>query len=509
MTATLTTAFTSRDFSLPIHTPFSFLPSRLAWSAFGGPDSADLVCQAPPPARIFEAADLLRCAVMITDPLGRSVWWGFVNDIIMDLDGFQVRLSLDSLFNKVSVVYRFMAPDNLLGAELATSAASNSASQLEYGIKEKTLFKSDIDDDFAEALRDTFLAGHAWPSSALNNQPAMDPPALRLGCLGWFHTLDWQRYSCSDGFLANYEPGPGFVSVGHAWSHRMLAQSFQTVGAWNLLHIDLMLRNIGSNTRSTWGRIYQANLSGVPTTYLDATASVAASTIPSDHYAWTRYTFSSPVALSAGANYALALDPGAQDAAKYLQAKSNDNLPYPDSYAWHFQNPNWFAFSPDTDIVFRLIGVTDTGEQIQAIVADCGQFFPRVAVPETSLLTCPFRPGNWSGLAELRHLMNLGTANHRLLLANVTPERHLVFSEQPDPDSPDVSMDHHGSFRNAQNIRIPPYLPPVGRWVRLSATNRISLPWDKHRLPAAFIAGAEFRPLSPGAADGFTTISTL
>ena len=90
--------------------------------------------------------------------------------------------------------------------------------------------------------------------------------------------------------------------------------------------------------------------------------------------------------------------------------------------------------------------------------------------------------------------MNLGTANHRLILASVTPDRHLIFTEQPDPHTPAVYLDRHARFINFEGVPLKSYLPPVGSWSRVAATNRINLPWDRHRIPPCFIMCAEYIP---------------
>jgi hypothetical protein len=55
-------------------------------------------------------------------------------------------------------------------------------------------------------------------------------------------------------------------------------------------------------------------------------------------------------------------------------------------------------------------------------------------------------------------------------------------------------MDNYNRFFNRQGVLLPPWHPPVGRFARFSGTNRINHPWDKQRLPACFVAGAEYWP---------------
>ena len=90
--------------------------------------------------------------------------------------------------------------------------------------------------------------------------------------------------------------------------------------------------------------------------------------------------------------------------------------------------------------------------------------------------------------------MQLGTDQLRPILASVSPERHLLFYEQPDPQEADVYLNREGMFQTCHNVPLPFYQPPIGRFAYWVGSNRIGLPWDRHRLPACFVARAEFWP---------------
>ncbi len=55
-------------------------------------------------------------------------------------------------------------------------------------------------------------------------------------------------------------------------------------------------------------------------------------------------------------------------------------------------------------------------------------------------------------------------------------------------------MDQFSQFYTREGVPLTPWRPPVGRYARFSGASRINLPWDKNRLPACFIAGAEYWP---------------
>jgi len=88
--------------------------------------------------------------------------------------------------------------------------------------------------------------------------------------------------------------------------------------------------------------------------------------------------------------------------------------------------------------------------------------------------------------------MHLGTADQRRVLAWVTPERHLHFYPQPDPQDADLYLDREGHFFTKQGVPLRPWRPPVGRFARLMGSNRINLPWDRYRLPTCFVERAAY-----------------
>jgi hypothetical protein len=154
----------------------------------------------------------------------------------------------------------------------------------------------------------------------------------------------------------------------------------------------------------------------------------------------------------------------------------------------------WLAYTPgdQPDALFRFVCVADTGDQLAAIAAVGGQFFPRITTQATGILTSPYRAGNLNCLQEMEKLMRLGTADRRLVLASVSPERHLRFYPQPDPQAADIYLDREGRFYTKEGVSLKPLCPPVGRFARLMGSARINLPWDRYRLPACFVARAEY-----------------
>jgi hypothetical protein len=269
--------FQRRDFSGPFLPSVSLSPDRLSWSAFGGPDQAFISAQGQLD-NLLELTSTLRFPVQIHDHQNTPVWWGFVDEVIIFLEHVQVKVSLSQLYNKVSVQYSFISPDNKLADQLETTTVSNPQSQSEFGIKETVIHEIDLDEDIANALRDTFLSAHAWPFSELSQRTKSGEVYAQLHCSGWFKTLAWRNYKNLEGFYANYGPGPGIFAFGDAITHRYVGQSFLPGANVNLKYVYFRLRAEASPTTSLTARLH-AQSSGYPGSVLATSSVVPASQV--------------------------------------------------------------------------------------------------------------------------------------------------------------------------------------------------------------------------------------
>ena len=483
-----------RDFSGPVNLDLPIKPVNLSWSAFGGPRSADLVVHGAAD-KLIDLTGLLRCGVRVRDALGEPVWWGYVDEVRVRLAGVAVREAMSDLTNRVSVRYAYLSPDNRPGDPGITPAASNSQSEREYGIKEQVLLRENIDEVYAEYLRDTYLAQHAWPVSNLSRRSHPGAPEVRLGCSGWFRTLAWRCYGHQEGFYANTGPGPGSFAFGNNLASLYAAQSFTPGADGALKTVAFMLRNVGGATRTLTARLH-ADASGVPGAVLATSGPLDPTGLPPASYAWAQFSFASPVPLTGGSTYWISLDPNGVNAAQYFMLRLDQNMGYAGGEGRYYDScaGTWLAYPPGDrpDALFRFVCVADTGDQLGEIAAVGGQFFPRITTQPTGILTSPYRAGSLNCLQEAEKLMRLGTADQRLVLASVSPERHLRFYPQPDPQAADIYLDREGRFFTKEGVPLKPWQPPVGRFARLTGSARINLPWDRYRLPACFVECVEY-----------------
>jgi hypothetical protein len=492
----LTTEIIRRDFSQPVTNRLPIEPDYLSWTAFGGAERAELGASGEV-EQLLDLIHLLRCGVMIRDKNSEPVWWGYIEEVVVELEAVEVRVSLADLANEIRVQYDYVSPDNVPGDRNLTDAAVDQRSQAEYGAKTRLLHKSNIDQGQAEALRDTWLGQHAWPISRLSQRDQRGKVRARLICAGWFKTLDWQPYTLLEGFYANYGPGPGAFAFGRDSSAQFVGQSFRPGEECALKTASFMLRKVGAPTRTITARLHADN-SGQPGAVLATSAPFSPVDLLAEGYTWATFDFASSYPLTGGERYWITVDPHGLNGSQYFMVRVDQNMTYAGGTGRYYaaSSGTWHAFPPadQPDLFFRAVCVSDTLEQLLAIAAHGGQFFTRITAETTGVAISPYRKAGETCLAEIRNLMELGTQNQRLMLAAVTPQRQLRFYEQNQPKEPDLYMDNYNRFFNRQGVLLPPWHPPVGRFARFSGTSRINHPWDRQRLPACFVAGAEYWP---------------
>jgi hypothetical protein len=501
MTFSLQLALHSRDFTTAILPGLRPVPVRLSWAAYGGPREAQINLYGDA-NRMIDAASWLRAPVTITDHEGIPAWWGFVNKIVIHHEGTRFTISLDELFNRVKVAYSYTSPDHQLADQNETAFADNLLSQQEYGIKEKVLFYTNIDDLFAEVARDTFLSLHAFPKSRLDTRLNTANAYVTLHCKGWFQTFGWKSYANIEGFYANYGPGPGVFPFSTTTVDR-IAQSFKPLINCSAKYLYFRINKVGVPPNNPYGQIY-TDSGGSPNVLLGNSTAVARGTIPTVGYPWFRFNFSTPISLSANTQYWACIRSAGSNASNYYQIRTdevNENAAgfksarYLDTSIPGYVNiPNVTAPGNPVSLYYRVICIEDTGTQIANIAAAGNQFFNNIWTLTTNAKTSPYTQDEDTCLSQLHKLMNLGTSNGRLILASVSPDRNLTFYEQPDPSTPTAFLSKSGHFYTAYGSRLPAWRPPVGQFAILANTPRLTMPFDKNRTPTCFIRDATYYP---------------
>ena len=175
----------------------NFQPLRWKAAANGGPVESEIRVTGTR-SGLKALRDWLRYPVAIYNPAGSIVWWGFVFEVALQLDGWSITATLDKLRNRVAVTYSSL--EGAIESAQTTAWTDDTASQGEYGIREHFESLGQATTAMATAYRDRLLAERARPGYGKSVASDGDSSAA-LRCRGWYTTLAWRYYQRTDGRL--------------------------------------------------------------------------------------------------------------------------------------------------------------------------------------------------------------------------------------------------------------------------------------------------------------------
>ena len=486
--------FKTRDFAAVLAFPdVQMAVERYGFAAIGGPDQATLTAKGQVDA-LWELLNWLRAPVELIDENGTARWWGYVHEVVVQVGAIQIGVSLDTLFNRVNVVYSYVPPGSAtVGTRANTGWAQHDDSVSEYGTRE--LLHSLSGDTPASALqaRDTVLAAMQLPRPVLTPSYGQGEQRATLTLRGWWHTLDWTYFAKAALMEGNTDKTVAAQEFGASLNYPEYAQSFQMSG-WHVYSIELNLRTQGTPTDNVQIQLC-SDSAGAPGTVIE-TVMVAASSIGSS-FAYVAFNLAAPRLLAAGTTYWIVVSrTGALDVSNYYEMAVDESLGYASGVLRnHYYLTSWIARVPDADALFRVNGVQETTAQISAIEADEGQFLAGIIIENTSgVYTSPYRDGDSTALAEIAALLKRGTTNDRRLLVEVTRDRYLRVYEEPELDDETIGllMDSDGALSTPLAGALDADHPPVGQWCQfkdMPATVNMGLLADPSFF---FIETAEF-----------------
>ena len=144
-----------------------------------------------------------RVAIYVDNPV-EPIWEGFINRMSFSAGGVEYTISLDQMANRLAVTYT-----NNAGAITTSSLVSDTNSQAVYGIKNDRLElrAQNTGTTMINNVRDTALTQRAWPKSSIVPAGGSGGGLLKIECLGFYHTLQWDVYqdaTVADVTLSNY-----------------------------------------------------------------------------------------------------------------------------------------------------------------------------------------------------------------------------------------------------------------------------------------------------------------
>jgi len=463
-------AFESMNFARTSQPQVDLQVHSLSWSIYGGAERAVIDARGCG-ADLADLFERLRAPLCIYNRYGSPVWWGYLNEVSLRVGAGRLSRSLDEMANRLAVRYRYLAPVDQLGEVRQTAWADDPASQAHYGIKERVLRRDCISESYAEQLRDLSLAVQANPQARFEPEQTDWPEGVgaRLVGLGWAHTLDWRSYQTSAGLIGNVPAQNGSQAIGASTTSLRAAASFTPSVDLSVRDVDLRLRREGSPADSIQLQL-QADAGGLPSGSALGSSSLAGSSLAQESYPWVRFNFDPLVSLNAGVTYWLVLQrSGSASSSAYYLLGVDESLTFEGGGLRLYNQtlPAWVLRSPNADLLFRVLSVRQTSDQILDMYTAANQFLRGVESQASSdIYTPPFEQGNRSALTVMRDLLRLGTVNQRLLIARVSQGRTLRIAEQAAQGERDHFVDEAGQFYDQFGNRMMPGDTVVGEWLR-------------------------------------------
>ena len=293
------------------------------------------------------------------------------------------------------------------------------------------------------------------------------------------------------GNLTNEQAGASVTVT--AWGQRFY-QTFTlpTDDAWTAAAIELRLRRVGSPGDGITVQLVADN-AGAPGTVLDS-ATVAAGDIPAE-MGWVSFGLSNTDALAYGTTYGIVvLRTGSNDPASYYEIDTDANATYAGGSIRLYDGAAWQTPAPLIDLVFRVLGAQDTGQQIADALRSTAWAMD-VDAESSGVASNQYRAGELRVLDEVEALLDTGNSIGARLLLRVLRNLAARVYARPGADTARWTYANKRLYDLYGQAAEDGYLP-AGEWVHLGAAGDLG-PWAA--LSPVFVERATFR-----AGDGLT-----
>jgi hypothetical protein len=436
--------------------------SELTWVLHGGPETA--LVQLGAAVSLEEMAAYLGWKVLISNRYQTPVWWGFVEEIEASQEGSLKRLSLQTLANRVGVIYQSQTPGGDFGLKAQSPWVEDLASQASFGVREDLLRLGSMGEEEAFLHARKALSERAFPKPQISPTTKINDSGVLLRCSGWFKTLAWRHYSPGSSLFGNMGVQSGTSSLGMEAACLRLAQSFKPAVAMQVSFVALRLRKIGNPSDNLLVQI-QTDAAGAPSGTILTSTTLAPAALSAESYAWVRLALGTELSLDPTQTYWLViLRSGALSASQGFALALDQGLNFRGGNLLKFNQPTalWEKLSPEADVLFKVGGLRSTKVLMQEVFEACGQKLTGLSVEVTSSpqITC-LDDQVEDGAAAMQRLLDLGDGLMNSLLATVDPEGRMRIG----PLSADLPVYHRGRAGNLLTNRgfpIEEALSPVG-----------------------------------------------
>jgi hypothetical protein len=471
--------FQTRNFQDALNFPdVTFSVQSYSWHVAGGPRQATVTAWGNEYA-IWDLLNWLRAPVTLRDSEGSARWWGYVHTVDIQVGAIQVGVSVESMRNRISVVYGYLAPGSATAGTRANTGWSQDDDGVSaYGTRELKYSLSEASAESAEQTRDTLLAALHSPNPTLvPNYGASDLRAT-LTLHGWWDTLDWTYYAQAAG-IEEHEVKGEILQIGNSTINK-LAQKFQlgSTLTWNSYSLHIRAKVLAGTCADNLQLSLYSNSGGVPGSLLCGAA--VGDTID-ENIEWVSAVPSTRVTLSTGTTYWLVVErTGSLDNTNYFGVGIDETASYARGTLYAYAGGAWSEYDQDTGtggvqpvaLTFQVTGVWQTTDQIEDIVDSEGQFLTDCEIENASAVYAnPYRDGDGLAGTEVGKLLQVGTTVGRRLLAEVTEARVLRVYLEPERSESNIElyMDNagvlYGKWNDTEALRGD--ISPVGQWCQL------------------------------------------
>lgn len=482
------------------------------WAMVGGPDVARLKgtfltgCYAIggilDRLDLARALGLLRCGVELVDESGTAAWWGYVSGVELSIGALGVVADLEKMNNRVKVSYTSLNINTPAGGGIVnyTDWGDEPASEGIYGVKEKIINLRAVSDRLALLKRGLEIGENGFPQAIPMVKTAGNyiKNDIVLTLRGWWHTAGWRYYNRSDGIIEDLEE-TAQQGVGNSTEDVHLYQSFTIdTDDWRVECAWLKAANTGENGDSLQVDICEDS-GGSPGASL-ASASLVGTEITKS-FAWKCFVFSSPPTLAAGLYWLKVARTGPTHAGWAYSVKVDENQSYEGGEMWVNDGPR----SPAADMVFQVVGGSETTEQIMVMAGAGagGQFLNGVRVEvDSGIYTSQYRAGGSTALQEMSSLLGAGDMNGNRLLAEVTQDRILRVYAAPGAGTAGLYVNQAGKLVDRSGLPVPVWTPAAGRWVVVAgAWGEVGSQYQQVK-DRVLLEAVEYDPVSGGLRPG-------
>lgn len=471
--------FQTRNFQDALNFPdVVFSVENYSWHVSGGPRQATVTAMGNAYA-IWELLNWLRAPVILRDNEGSTRWWGYLHTVDIQVGAIRVGVSLESMYNRINVVYGYLAPGSATaGTRANTGWSQDDDSVSAYGTRELKYSLSEASPESAEQTRDTLLAALRYPNPTLVPNYGQSDLRATLTLHGWWDTLDWQYYAQTAG-LEEHQVKGTIVQVGTTTVER-LAQEFQLGSAltWDSYALHIRAKVLAGTCADNLQLSLYSDAGGAPGSLL---CGAAVGDVIDENIEWVSAVPSTRVTLSPGTTYWLVVArTGSLDNTNYFGVGIDETASYARGTLYAYASGAWSEYDGDpatggvqpVALTFQVTGVWETTAQIVDVVDDEGQFLTDCEIEdESNVYASPYRDGDGMGGTEIAKLLTVGTTAGRRLLAEVTEARVLrVYLEPAQSESTiELYMDDagmlYGKWNDTQSLGGD--VSPVGKWCQL------------------------------------------